>query len=151
MRDFVLKRAPKDLDLATDARPDEIIYSLRGWEGVGSFHLDGKDFGVIRVNVDDGVYEIATFRGDRYDGETRKPVVEYTNTIEDDLARRDFTMNAMAIEITPGSGRRHHRPVRRDRRSQERCAPHARHHAAVVQGRSAADASSPALQSPSTT
>lgn len=97
VRDLQLGLPPGDLDLATDARPDAVVLALRN---VADNVLEvGAAFGTVVAVFGDERYEITTFRGDVYDGETRKPTVAYTDTIEEDLGRRDFTINAMAIEI----------------------------------------------------
>ncbi len=97
VRDAFLGRPVNDLDFTTSARPDQI-------ERVVSPLADaiwdvGRQFGTIAAKVDGRDVEITTFRADSYDGETRKPTVEFGDTLEGDLHRRDFTMNAMALRI----------------------------------------------------
>lgn len=97
VRDMQLGLPPGDLDLATDARPDAVVRLLKN---VADNVLEvGAAFGTVVAVFGDDRYEVTTFRGDTYDGKTRKPVVTYTNTIEEDLGRRDFTINAMAINV----------------------------------------------------
>lgn len=97
VRDMQLGLPPGDLDLATDARPEAVVRTLRN---VADNVLEvGAAFGTVVAVFGDERYEITTFRGDVYDGETRKPEVTYTDTIEEDLGRRDFTINAMAIDV----------------------------------------------------
>src|SRR5690606_15440825 len=97
VRDALLGRETHDLDFTTDARPDDI---LRLVKPLSSAHWDiGRDFGTIGARVDGEQVEITTYRADSYDGETRKPTVEFGDTIDGDLARRDFTVNAMALQV----------------------------------------------------
>jgi poly(A) polymerase len=99
VRDALLGRPVNDLDFTTDARPDEI---LRIVIPISSAHWDiGRDFGTIGARVLREQVEITTYRADSYDGVTRKPTVEFGDTIEGDLARRDFTVNSMALRV-PG-------------------------------------------------
>ncbi|GAA3341648.1 CCA tRNA nucleotidyltransferase [Curtobacterium pusillum] len=97
VRDAFLGRPVTDLDFTTDARPDDI---LRIVEPVASATWDvGRQFGTIAARVAGEQVEITTYRSDVYDGETRKPEVAFGDTIEDDLLRRDFTVNAMALRL----------------------------------------------------
>jgi len=97
VRDAFLGRETADLDLASDARPDEI---LRLVKPLATATWDvGRDFGTIAAQVDGERVEITTYRADAYDGVTRKPVVAFGDSLEADLARRDFTVNAMALRI----------------------------------------------------
>jgi poly(A) polymerase len=94
-----------DRDLTTAARPDEVKVLLRGW--AHAVWTQGERFGTIGARHDrpDGsslVVEITTFRGERYSDDSRKPEVTFADTIEEDLARRDFTINAMALELAAG-------------------------------------------------
>ncbi|KAA9154152.1 CCA tRNA nucleotidyltransferase [Microbacterium lushaniae] len=99
VRDALLGRETHDLDFTTDARPDEI---LRIVTPISSARWDvGRDFGTIGARVSGEQVEITTYRADSYDGITRKPTVEFGDTLEEDLARRDFTVNAMALRV-PG-------------------------------------------------
>jgi poly(A) polymerase len=97
VRDAFLERALNDLDFTTNARPDEI---LRIVKPISDVHWDiGRAFGTIGARIDGHTVEITTYRADAYDGETRKPVVEFGDSLEDDLVRRDFTVNAMALRL----------------------------------------------------
>ena len=100
VRDALLKIKPKDYDLATDAKPDKVIDMLQS-EASAKIDLTGKAFGVVRLNYKNGEeYEIATFRTDV--GEGRRPdAVEFT-TIEDDVNRRDLTINALFYDLSTG-------------------------------------------------
>lgn len=99
MRDALLGRATNDLDFTTNARPDDI---LRVVEPLATATWDiGRAFGTIGAKVRGEQIEITTYRADSYDGLTRKPTVEFGDTLEQDLARRDFTVNAMALRV-PG-------------------------------------------------
>jgi poly(A) polymerase len=89
-----------DLDLTTDARPDEIKACLAGW--ATALWTQGERFGTIGAKFGDRVYEITTFRAESYTDDSRKPHVTYADDIETDLGRRDFTVNAMALELTGG-------------------------------------------------
>ncbi len=97
VRDALLGRETHDLDFTTDARPDDI---LRIVKPISTAHWDiGRAFGTIGARVQGEQVEITTYRADSYDGVTRKPTVEFGDTIEGDLARRDFTVNAMALQV----------------------------------------------------
>jgi poly(A) polymerase len=99
VRDALLGRSTNDLDFTTDARPDDI---LRLVKPISTVQWDvGRAFGTIGAKVAGEQVEITTYRADSYDGVTRKPTVEFGDTIEGDLVRRDFTVNAMALRV-PG-------------------------------------------------
>ena len=99
VRDAVLGRSSADLDFTTSARPDETEQILRGWTRDGAIWDMGRDFGTLG-GVRDGVkVEITTYRTESYDPASRKPQVEYGDTLEGDLSRRDFTVNAMAVRL----------------------------------------------------
>jgi poly(A) polymerase len=97
VRDAFLGREHSDLDFTTNARPDDI---LRVVKPISETHWDiGREFGTIGAIVAGNPVEITTYRADSYDGETRKPTVEFGDTIEADLGRRDFSVNAMALRL----------------------------------------------------
>ncbi|WP_062381143.1 CCA tRNA nucleotidyltransferase [Demequina pelophila] len=97
VRDAFLGRSSADLDFATSARPDDIERLLKAWTRA-TWDM-GREFGTIGGRRGDLVVEITTYRADEYDGATRKPVVAFGDSLEGDLARRDFTVNAMAVRL----------------------------------------------------
>jgi poly(A) polymerase len=88
-----------DLDVTTDARPEQILELLRGW--ASSTWNTGIAFGTVGAEVRGTRLEITTFRADRYDRESRNPEVAWGDSLVDDLIRRDFTVNAMAVSLGP--------------------------------------------------
>lgn len=97
VRDAILGRVAPDLDFTTNASPDEILKLLKP---ISSATWDiGRAFGTIAAQIGDEKVEITTYRADSYDSETRKPTVEFGTNLEDDLIRRDFTVNAMALRL----------------------------------------------------
>ena len=103
VRDAVLGRLGTDLDFTTDARPEQVQALLRGW---ADHQWDtGIAFGTVSAAKDDQQIEITTYRTDAYDGVTRNPEVRYGTSLVEDLVRRDFTVNAMAVRIG-GDGER---------------------------------------------
>jgi poly(A) polymerase len=100
VRDALVGREQTDLDFTTDAHPPAVLALLEGWaEAVWD---TGIAFGTVGARRHGTTVEITTFRADAYDRVSRNPVVVFGETIEDDLVRRDFTMNAMAVELTAG-------------------------------------------------
>lgn len=100
LRDRLLGRGGHDDDFATDARPDDVEAIARSL-GLGVVTV-GKRFGTIGVLLDGRWSEVTTFRGDSYEGGTRWPDVTFGTSIEEDLARRDFTVNALAEHAATG-------------------------------------------------
>ena len=98
VRDALLGRRSDDLDFATDARPEAVL-ELVG--PLGTVWTAGIEFGTVGVLVHGMRCEITTYRADRYDRISRNPLVAYGDSLDDDLRRRDFTMNAMALSV-PG-------------------------------------------------
>ena len=90
--------AAMDFDATTDARPDEIKKIISGW--ADAVWTQGEKFGTIGAKKGDRVYEITTHRAEAYSPDSRKPEVRFSDAIEADLSRRDFTVNAMALELT---------------------------------------------------
>lgn len=99
VRDAMLGRRSNDLDFATSARPDVTERILRAW---GDAWWDmGRSFGTIGCRKGDWVVEVTTYRSESYDPDSRKPDVDYGDTLAGDLGRRDFSVNAMAVRV-PG-------------------------------------------------
>ena len=97
VRDIVLGVEPKDIDIATDALPEEVtrIAENCGWKTIEV----GAQFGVIKLIIDHVHYEVATFRDERYKDDSHRPEeVYFPVPIKEDLSRRDFTINAMAMD-----------------------------------------------------
>jgi poly(A) polymerase len=97
VRDAFLGRKSPDLDFTTSALPDETIAILKG--NVDNWWDIGKEFGTIGAKIGDDTVEITTYRADEYDPESRKPLVAFGKSLEADLFRRDFTVNAMALRL----------------------------------------------------
>ena len=97
VRDALLGREIADLDFTTDARPEDIERIAGGW--ADSTYLAGKDFGTIGLVKDQVTSEVTTFRSEVYRDDSRKPHVTFSDSISEDLSRRDFTVNAMAMRI----------------------------------------------------
>ncbi|ALE75548.1 HDIG domain-containing protein [Pseudonocardia sp. EC080625-04] len=91
-------RDPGDLDFTTDARPETILEIVEGW--ADAIWDTGIAFGTVGLRRGDDILEVTTFRADSYDGASRNPEVRFGDTVEGDLVRRDFTVNAMAVELT---------------------------------------------------
>ncbi|BBZ50397.1 CCA tRNA nucleotidyltransferase [Mycobacterium heidelbergense] len=99
VRDAVLGRSWPDLDFATDARPERVQQIVQRW--VDNVWETGIEFGTVGIGKGEERFEITTFRTDRYDQVSRNPEVRFGDRLDDDLVRRDFTVNAMAVRITP--------------------------------------------------
>ncbi|MFI5841059.1 CCA tRNA nucleotidyltransferase [Catenuloplanes sp. NPDC051500] len=99
VRDALLGRLGDDLDFCTDAQPDQTLALLKGW--AEAIWETGREFGTIGAMRGGLRLEITTFRAEAYDGVSRNPVVRYGTSLADDLVRRDFTINAMAVSL-PG-------------------------------------------------
>ncbi len=98
VRDAILGRLGNDLDFTTDAHPLESKKILKSWaENVWD---TGIEFGTVAGKRGDTTVEVTTYRSETYEKDSRKPDVEYGDSIEGDLSRRDFTVNAMALELT---------------------------------------------------
>ncbi|CAN5518076.1 CCA tRNA nucleotidyltransferase [soil metagenome] len=97
VRDAFLGRQSPDLDFTTSARPDEIEAILGAWAGQ-TWNM-GRAFGTIGGRRGGQVVEITTYRADAYDQESRKPMVAFGDSLDGDLVRRDFTINAMALRL----------------------------------------------------
>ncbi len=99
VRDALLGKLSPDLDFTTDARPEQVQQILQGW--ADALWDTGIEFGTVGIGKDGHRLEITTFRADTYDRVSRNPEVRFGNRLDDDLVRRDFTANAMAVRITP--------------------------------------------------
>jgi poly(A) polymerase len=98
VRDAILGRLGNDLDFTTDAHPKDCEKILNKW--ADSVWDIGAAFGTVAGKKGEITVEVTTYRSESYDSSSRKPNVEFGKTIEGDLARRDFTINAMALELT---------------------------------------------------
>jgi poly(A) polymerase len=99
VRDALLGQLGDDLDFCTDAHPERTLALVKGW--ADAIWETGREFGTIGVQRQGLRIEITTFRAEAYDGVTRNPVVSYGKSLLEDLERRDFTINAMAVSV-PG-------------------------------------------------
>ncbi|MDT5026139.1 MAG: poly(A) polymerase [Micromonosporaceae bacterium] len=97
VRDALLGRLGDDLDFATDADPDQTLALVKGW--AEATWETGREFGTIGAQRSGVRLEITTFRAEAYDGVSRNPVVRYGTSLLDDLRRRDFAINAMAVSL----------------------------------------------------
>ena len=98
VRDAILGRLGNDLDFTTNAHPKESEKILNKW--ADSVWDIGAAFGTVAGKKDEITVEITTYRSENYQKDSRKPAVEFGENIEGDLSRRDFTINAMALELT---------------------------------------------------
>ncbi len=99
VRDVFLGQRPGDLDLTTDATPGQVLEMIKGW--ADKTWTVGIAFGTVGLRKGDSVFEITTYRSEQYGRTSRRPDVEYGRSLEEDLGRRDFTINAMAARL-PG-------------------------------------------------
>lgn len=98
VRDVLMGRDHRgDLDLTTSARPEQILELLEGWADT-TWDV-GIRFGTVGCRRGDHILEITTYRSEEYDPQSRKPEVTFGDTLEGDLGRRDFTVNAMALRV----------------------------------------------------
>ncbi|MEX1271583.1 MAG: CCA tRNA nucleotidyltransferase, partial [Acidimicrobiia bacterium] len=97
VRDALLDRPVDDLDFTTDARPPDIRQIVEGF--ADSVFGVGEAYGTVGARLGDWIFEITTFRSEVYRDASRKPEVTFSDRIEDDLVRRDFTINALALEL----------------------------------------------------
>ncbi|NKX56596.1 CCA tRNA nucleotidyltransferase [Arthrobacter mobilis] len=97
VRDLFLGRVSPDLDFTTDADPDATIGVIKRW--ADHYWEIGREFGTIGLRKDGHTLEVTTYRAEAYDADSRKPAVAFGTSLEDDLFRRDFTINAMALRL----------------------------------------------------
>lgn len=98
VRDLAMGKAPHDWDITTSARPEEMlsIAALRGWKAVDG---GGRRFGTVIIVLGGENYEVTTFRSEKYGSDAHRPSeVSFAKTLKEDLMRRDFTVNAMAMD-----------------------------------------------------
>jgi len=99
VRDVLLGQRPGDLDLTTDATPDQVLDITRDWAD-RTWEV-GIAFGTVGLRKGNEIFEITTYRSEQYERTSRRPDVRYGRSLEEDLGRRDFTVNAMAARL-PG-------------------------------------------------
>jgi poly(A) polymerase len=99
VRDVFRGEQPADLDLTTDATPEQVMTLVSGW--ADATWTVGIAFGTVGLRKSGSVFEITTYRSEQYRATSRKPEVRYGRSLEEDLSRRDFTVNAMAARL-PG-------------------------------------------------
>ncbi|MFK0178472.1 CCA tRNA nucleotidyltransferase [Streptomyces xanthochromogenes] len=97
VRDALLGRLGNDLDFTTDARPEDVLKLVRPW--ADAVWEVGIAFGTVGCQKNGYQIEVTTYRSEAYDRSSRKPEVSYGDSIEEDLVRRDFTVNAMAVAL----------------------------------------------------
>jgi poly(A) polymerase len=97
VRDAFLARSHNDFDLTTDARPEQVLEITRQW--ADSTWPVGIKFGTVGLRKGDTVFEVTTYRSEQYEPSSRHPDVRYETSLEADLSRRDFTVNAMAVRL----------------------------------------------------
>ncbi len=97
VRDLFLGRVSPDLDFTTDATPDQTLSIIKRW--ADNFWEIGRAFGTIGMKKSGFQIEITTYRAEAYDADSRKPAVAFGSSLLDDLLRRDFTINAMALRL----------------------------------------------------
>jgi poly(A) polymerase len=99
VRDVFLGQRPADLDLTTDATPEQVLELTKDW--ADKTWTVGIAFGTVGLRKGNTLFEVTTYRSEQYGPTSRKPEVAYGRSLEDDLSRRDFTINAMAARL-PG-------------------------------------------------
>lgn len=97
VRDLILQRDLGDLDFTTPATPEQIVKITKPW--ADSVWDLGMEFGTVGVRKNNQVFEITTYRSEVYVSDSRKPTVKFGTDISEDLVRRDFTINAMAVML----------------------------------------------------
>ena len=97
VRDLFLGETSVDLDFTTNATPDETLAVVDGWADA-TWEI-GKEYGTIGIRKGNEMVEITTYRAEKYDPDSRKPVVAFGADLKEDLFRRDFTINSMALRL----------------------------------------------------
>src|SRR5215218_7616482 len=97
VRDALLGRLGDDLDFCTDARPEQTLAIVQGW--ADAIWTTGQEFGTIGLARHRLRLEVTTYRAEAYDRVSRNPIVRYGHSLDEDLRRRDFTVNAMAVSV----------------------------------------------------
>ncbi|GGH66654.1 CCA tRNA nucleotidyltransferase [Rothia aerolata] len=97
VRDLFLGAPAKDLDFTTNATPDETLQVVADWADA-TWEI-GKEYGTIGIRKGNDLLEVTTYRAEAYDPDSRKPTVAFGTKLEDDLFRRDFTINSMALRL----------------------------------------------------
>lgn len=97
VRDLFLGETSVDLDFTTNATPDQTLEVVKGWADA-TWEI-GKEYGTIGIRKGNEMVEITTYRAEKYDSDSRKPVVAFGTDLVDDLFRRDFTINSMALRL----------------------------------------------------
>ncbi len=97
VRDLFLQQQATDLDFTTNATPDETLAVVKNWADT-TWEI-GKEYGTVGVRKGNEMVEITTYRADAYNPDSRKPQVAFGRKLEDDLFRRDFTINSMALRL----------------------------------------------------
>lgn len=100
VRDAFMGEAHDDFDFATNAKPDDVIKIVKKWSD--GIWLIGIKFGTVGLLKGNTKIEITSLRSESYQQANRKPQVEFDSDIQEDLARRDFTINAMAVKLPSG-------------------------------------------------
>ncbi|WP_421084294.1 CCA tRNA nucleotidyltransferase [Rothia nasimurium] len=97
VRDLFLGETSVDLDFTTNATPDQTLAVVDGWADA-TWEI-GKEYGTIGIRKGNEMVEITTYRAEKYDPDSRKPVVAFGTDLKEDLFRRDFTINSMALRL----------------------------------------------------
>jgi poly(A) polymerase len=101
VRDAVMNRGESDLDFTTNATPEQVLELLEGWADT-TWDV-GIRFGTVGASHSGQLLEITTYRAEQYDADSRKPTVNFGTNLHEDLVRRDFTINAMALSLPDGT------------------------------------------------
>ncbi|MGG5172384.1 CCA tRNA nucleotidyltransferase [Pseudarthrobacter sp. J1738] len=97
VRDLFMGRSSLDMDFTTNATPEQILPLIKTW--ADTYWEIGREFGTIGMRKSGLQIEITTYRAEAYDPESRKPMVAFGDSLIEDLQRRDFTINSMALRL----------------------------------------------------